>query len=176
MAKEQDPVTLDLAPLPREQMGPFLLLGVDKGAGAEEIEAGWAQRVIWARKKQVSISLADINWAREVLNDPERRVKADPASLNVDTAEGVLRGLEEGYGVAGPRGRAWRPLEDADLTTDYPPPLDLPCSGDVRAAIVLPEPPCTFPAAERLLREYVGEVGDPWSLANPLDSESDEKQ
>ena len=27
-----EPVVLDLAPLPREQIGPFLLLGLDKDA------------------------------------------------------------------------------------------------------------------------------------------------
>ena len=47
------PIVLELAPLPREQVGPFLLLGVDKTAAKEEIEANWAQRVIWARKGQV---------------------------------------------------------------------------------------------------------------------------
>jgi hypothetical protein len=99
MSKEQEPVVLDLAPLPREQIGPFLLLGVEKDADQKQIEAGWAQRVIWARKRQIAIALADINWAREVINDPDRRVRADVTSLNVDTSARILARLEEQYGT-----------------------------------------------------------------------------
>src|SRR6266436_4167866 len=96
----QDPVVLELAPLPREQIGPFLLLGLDKDAGPEQIEAHWAQRILWARKKQILVPLSDINWARAVLVDPERRVRADVTSLNTDSAAGVLRQLAEQYGAA----------------------------------------------------------------------------
>ena len=38
MAKHSEPVVLELAALPREQMGPFLLLGIDKSAGKSAIE------------------------------------------------------------------------------------------------------------------------------------------
>ena len=62
MADEHEPVVLELAALPREQLGPFLLLGLDKNADAEAIEASWAQRVIWARKNQIRTPLGDINW------------------------------------------------------------------------------------------------------------------
>jgi hypothetical protein len=86
VADEHEPVVLELAALPREQLGPFLLLGLDKNADAEAIEASWAQRVIWARKNQIRTPLGDINWAREVINDPDRRVRADLTSLNTDTA------------------------------------------------------------------------------------------
>ena len=68
MAKEE-PVVLEVATLPREKVGPFLLLGVDKDADQEQIEAHWAQRVIWARKNQVNAALQEINWAREIIND-----------------------------------------------------------------------------------------------------------
>ena len=33
------PIVLELAPLPREQVGPFLLLGVEKTADKEIVEA-----------------------------------------------------------------------------------------------------------------------------------------
>jgi len=50
MPQPPEPVILELASLPREQIGPFLLLGLDKDADKEQIEANWARRVIWARK------------------------------------------------------------------------------------------------------------------------------
>src|SRR5712691_8938717 len=93
MSNSQDPVILELAPLPREQIGPFILLGLSKTADQEEIEANWAQRVIWARKKQFRIPLEDVNWARETINSSEKRVRADIASLNADTAEKTLQRL-----------------------------------------------------------------------------------
>ena len=65
------PVMLQLAPLPRTQIGPFLLLGVDKDADKETVESSWAQRLIWARKGQTRSSLEDINWAREVMSSTE---------------------------------------------------------------------------------------------------------
>src|SRR3984893_3154737 len=93
----EEPVVLELAPLPREQIGPFLLLGLDKLADKDEIEAHWAQRVIWARKNQSKVPLENANRAREPLNDRERRIRAHAASLNVDTTAGVLRRLAERY-------------------------------------------------------------------------------
>jgi hypothetical protein len=57
MPDDKEPVVLELAPLPREQIGPFLILGLDKDAGKDEIEANWARRVIWARKSQVRVPL-----------------------------------------------------------------------------------------------------------------------
>ena len=109
--KNKGPVVLQLAPLPREQVGPFLLLGLDKLAGKEAIEAHWAQRVIWARKNQSKVPLEDINWARETINDLERRIRADAASLNVDTCAGVLRRLSERYGGQLPQGSSGAPLD-----------------------------------------------------------------
>ncbi len=56
MTATKDPVVLELAPLPREQLGPFIILGIDKDATAEEIEAAWAKRVIQgARTRFVSL-------------------------------------------------------------------------------------------------------------------------
>src|SRR5437764_11611553 len=91
------PVQLEIAPLPRMQVGPFLILGADKGADRDAIEACWAQRLIWARKGLTKTPLEDINWARETLCDTERRVRADAASLNVDTTAGVLKALGQRF-------------------------------------------------------------------------------
>jgi hypothetical protein len=94
---------IELADLPREQVGPFLLLGLDKSATKEEVDAHWADRLKWARKQLIKVPLEDINWARETLNDVERRVRADAASLNVDTTAGTLRRLaEQTVGRVGP--------------------------------------------------------------------------
>src|SRR5262249_15618729 len=124
MAKNQEPIVLELAPLPREQIGPFLLLGVDKDAHEEQIEANWAQRVIWARKQQVRIPLEDINWAREVINDSERRVRADASSLNADTSDAVLRRLSRRYGNQ--EEAAWPTLDVEKPLQDYTPDIEVP--------------------------------------------------
>ena len=87
---------VELAPLPREQVGPFLVLGVPKDADSETVEAHWAQRVLWARQGKSRIPLEDIHWARQMLRDPERRLPADAASLNPDTTGNDLRRLARG--------------------------------------------------------------------------------
>src|SRR5262245_44195508 len=99
MPNTQEHVLLVLAHLPREQVGPFLLLGLDKDAGKDDIEARWAERVKWARKNQTNLTLEEINWARELVNDPERRVAADVKSLNADTVEGSLAQLARRFGL-----------------------------------------------------------------------------
>lgn len=161
MPDHQEPITLELAPLPREQMGPFLLLGVDKDADSERIEAAWAERVIWARKNLLRTPLADINWARDELKDPERRVLADATSLNADTGAGLLARLASQYGVD-PRAPAWQPLEVPVAQTQQP--AVLPDMREVERAIVLPEVPEGLPAAEKLLQEYLQQPLDPWAL------------
>ncbi len=171
MAKEQEPVVLELAPLPREQIGPFLLLGVDKDAGPEQIEACWARRVIWARKNQIQTALGDINWAREVISDPDRRVRADVTSLNPDTAEGVLARLAEQYGAAGKS--TWQPLDAEKPLEDYAPATDVPDAKEVQASIVVPEVPEEIPAVIYLLQQLAQEPLDPWTLNLSQDSHQD---
>src|SRR5262245_50775584 len=83
MSWEQDATVLELVSLPRDQVGPFLLLGLDKDATAEQVEAHWAQRVLWARKGRIRIPLEDINWAREALKDADQRAVYEVACLNV---------------------------------------------------------------------------------------------
>jgi hypothetical protein len=167
MADQPTPIVLELAPLPREQIGPFLLLGVDKTAGPEEIEAHWAERVKWARKNQIAISLEDINWARQIINDADRRIRADAASLNADTADGVLRKLEERFGLAAQTGPAWQPLDVEKPLRDYTPPVDVPDVNELKAAITVPEVPQEVPAATVLLQKLVEPPLDPWALDLP---------
>lgn len=172
MPNQQDPVVLELAPLPREQLGPFLLLGVDKTADKEQIEASWAQRILWARKNQIRLALADINWAREVLHDADRRVRADAASLNPDTTAGVLGRLvqQDGPGGTGP---AWQPLDEEKSLADYVPATEVPDVAEVRAAITVPDVPAEAPIVPQLLQQLVQEPVHPWSLDLPTDSNSD---
>jgi hypothetical protein len=168
MTNEREPVVLELAPLPREQIGPFLLLGLDKDAGPDEVESHWAQRVIWARKNQTRLALEDINWAREVVRDPDRRVRADAASLNPDTAAGVLRELEARHG--GGAGRiGWQPLDAEQNLKGYVPPVEVPDPQAVRAGITVPEVPREVPAAARLLEQAVRQPLDPWGLELPTE-------
>ncbi len=173
MAETRDPVVLELALLPREQAGPFLLLGVDKDAGPGEIDAGWARRVIWARKGQTRVPLEDVNWAREVLRDSDRRVKADATSLNLDTAAGLLRRWCDAFGV-GPSGEpavGWVPYEDVPPwpeETDE----DVPDAGLVRAGVTVPEVPFAVPAAGRLLDDMVAGPLDPWAIDGTEEGES----
>jgi hypothetical protein len=168
MRKDEAPVVLELAPLPREQIGPFLLLGLDKDADKEQIEAHWAQRVIWARKGQVDVALQEVHWAREVINDPDKRVRADAASLNPDTTDRVLRQLGRRFGAGGDAtGPAWQPLDVEKPLADYTPPTPVPDPDEVRAALIVPEVPCEVPAVAGLLEAWVREPLDPWDLNLP---------
>jgi hypothetical protein len=163
-----EPIVLELAPLPREQIGPFLLLGLDKDANAAQIEKNWAQRVIWARKNQVRIALEDINWAREALREPDKRIRHDVSSLTADTTDGVLRQLAQRYGVGEASGnQGWQPLDREKDLREYEPPGEVPDAEGVRAAIALPEIPEEVPAVAVLLEQAVRQPLDPWELALP---------
>ncbi len=172
---QKSPVVLELAPLPREQMGPFILLGVDKDADTEQIEAGWARRLIQARKKQINIALEDINWAKEVILDRAKRLRADAGSLNLDTSDGTLRRLAERYGGSRQGGTAWQPRDSEKGLRGYAPPADLPDVNEVRAAVVVPQAPEEVPAATALLRQLALEPAawDPWAVKLPTDPQQD---
>jgi hypothetical protein len=163
MAENEEPVILELAPLAREKIGPFIILGLEKDAGPEEIEAHWAQRVIAARKNQIDIALADVNWAREVLNDPDKRVRADAASLNTDITTGILRDLAQRYGV-GPAGPGWKPLESDRRPGSDASPMEIPDPDEIRRSISIPEPPDDIPGAKWILDQFLKEPIDPWNL------------
>jgi hypothetical protein len=159
------PLLLDLASLPREQIGPFLILGIDKDADNKELEAHWAQRLIWARAKQVRIPLEDINWAKEMLQDRDRRVLADILSLNPDTLSGEMRQLLQldKHGALEPEEPGWTPLEPPLPELPEMPAEQLPDMETVRSSLAIPDIPLDLPAVARMLDEVAGESIDPWS-------------
>ena len=164
MSQPEQPLVLQLAPLPRQQIGPFLILGVDKDAAKDVIEAAWAQRLIWARKNQFRLALEDINWAREIINDPERRVRADAVSFNIDTTDGLLKKLRERYQGKGRPVAGCKPLDVEKNLSEYTPPTPVPDAGEVRAQIPLPEIPREVPAVKLILEQAVKAPVDPWDV------------
>jgi hypothetical protein len=149
------------APLPREQVGPFLILGVPKDANDETIEAAWARCVLWARQGKTAIPLEDIHWARSVLRDPDQRLVADAASLNPDIMTGELARLTRLWHLDGLPN--WTPQ-------DPEPPLpevDLPDPDAERSAVPAPSIPVDLPGVARWLEEFARGPLDPWGLALP---------
>lgn len=156
------PVVLQLAPLPRAQIGPFLLLGVDKDADREAIESAWAERVKMARRGQAKVALEDINWAREMLSGKETRLRADAVSLNVDTTDGTLRKLKQHFqrqDVAG-----CRPLDAEKWLAEYAPSTPVPTLESVRQSIPVPQFPLEVPLVRVLLEQLAHEPIDPWQI------------
>lgn len=164
MSEQQAPIVLELAPLPREQIGPFLLLGVSKDADREQIEAHWAERIKTARKSQIRVPLEDINWAREIVNDAERRMRSAAATLNLDTAEEVLKKLAASYGLADTSEPSWKPYESEKSLADYTPPIALPDLDEIRSKIAVPDVPLELPAVAILLRQFLPQALDPWDV------------
>lgn len=165
MGRSTEPIVLELASLPREQVGPFFLLGLDKTADKEAFDAHWAERLKWARKGLSKVPLEDINWAREVLSDIERRIRADAASLNADTTGRVLAQFAQRYGVQeGQAVRTWEALDSEKALADYRPPAEVPDADAVRAALVVPEVPEEVPAATLLLERLAQQPLDPWAI------------
>ncbi len=158
------PIVLEIATLPREQAGPFLILGVDKDAATAEIEAHWAQRLIWARAKSIRTPLEDVNWAKEVLLDRERRVSADVVSLNPDTSAGELRQILDKHGPLEPEVPTWTPQEAALPDLPEAAPNLMPNCDELRANLTVPEVPLELPAIVRMLEQVRSSPLDPWNL------------
>ncbi len=167
MEKNADPVVLELASLPREQTGPFLLLGLDKTADKEQIESNWADRVRWARKGLLKVPLEDVNWARDMLRDVDSRLRADAFGLNVDLNEAVLARLTRRFGVGGDQGLRWRPLDRESALDGYAPPDDVPDPRELAAAVTLPDLPDELPGVRALLDELAAAPLDPDTLELP---------
>jgi hypothetical protein len=162
MAKSPEPMTLELATLSREQMGPYLLLGVGKDGDKDTIEAQWAKRLKECLSKRVNLAREDVNWAKEMLNDKDKRLRADAASLNLDTADGVLGQLSTRYNSGAKGGRAWQPLDSEKPLSDYMPPAEVPDIEAVKAAVAAPEIPEDVPAVPFLLVRLAQAPLDPW--------------
>src|ERR1700704_423702 len=121
------PIVLQLAPLPRTQIGPFLILGVDKDANRETIEAAWAEKVKQARRGQIKTPLEDINWAREMLMSKDSRIRCDAVALNIDTTDGALKKLKERYqGKQQQIEIRCKPIDTEKWLADYAPPPTMP--------------------------------------------------
>lgn len=168
-----EPLTAELAPLPREQVGPFLLLGIDKAAGSAEIAAQCAERLAGVRPQDDAASLRDLEWARAVVLDAEQRLRADVVSLNADTADRLVGKLAERLGVGSSSGPRWQPLDVVKPPEDAE-PVVVPDPAGIRAAIVLPEMPTEAPAAASVLAQWIRGPLDPWAcnLACPGPSET----
>lgn len=151
----------ELVPLPRAQVGPFLILGVPKDAPLDTIDAAWAKRLIWARKKQTDTPLEDINWARETLKEPPRRLQADAATLNIDTVTGYLNRLEKEPIDATNQGK---PIDVEKDLSQYVPSVTFPDAEQIRKGLPTPEIPRDVPAVSVILRQTVDQPLDPWEL------------
>lgn len=168
--RDQDNSEVELeatAGVPRERIGPFLLLGVDKDADSEQIEAQWARRVIAARRGRLEVPLADINWARAALKDPETRARADGNSLNADTLDGALRSLLARVTQAAPGAGSWKPMDSDAQPTDFVPTTAMPDPAEIARQIVLAEVPVETPGVLEIFRQLIGEPVDPWELELP---------
>lgn len=169
MAKSPEPVVLELAALPREQMGPFLLLGVDKSDTRTVIEQHWADRLKWARRSAIKVALEDINWARDVLGDVERRIKADAGSINVDTTDRLLAGLAQRFGLEGGQARRmWQPLDSEKMLAEYSPAVEVPDRAELLESIQVPDVPEEIPGAWALLQRLAEPGLDPWGIELPV--------
>jgi hypothetical protein len=166
MSKEK-PSGIELAPLKRDRIGPFLLLGAAKDADADTIEARWAQSVLWARQGKTKVPLGDVHWAREVLRDTEQRLAADVASLNIDIAGDELRRLARLYHLESGR-PAWPPIDPE------PEPLresDIPDPAAISAAAPAPDVPTELPGVAHWLDEFARTPIDPWSISASLETQ-----
>ncbi|HKB40648.1 MAG TPA: hypothetical protein VKD72_29755 [Gemmataceae bacterium] len=165
MAKKPEPVLLELATLPREQMGPFLMLGLEKDATKEDIEAHWAERIKWARKGQYNVALEDINWARELVSDLQKRAAADAASLNADSVDGAVARVTRRFGLTeGRSGPTWEALDEEKPLAEYCLPIEVPSAESVRSVLVVPEVPQEVPGVAKLLDQLAQAPVDPWTV------------
>ncbi len=162
MADQDAPLVLKLASLPRNQIGPFLILGIDKDAGKEAIEASWAQRLIAARKGQTVVPLEDINWAREIITDPERRLRADAISMSIETSEGTLRKLQDRFKETS---SACQPIDVEPSLTDYQPTVPAATLDEIRALVPEAQIPREMTAVPILLKDAAAEPLDPWAFS-----------
>ena len=158
------PIVLQLAPLPRTQIGPFLLLGVDKDASRETIEAAWAEKVKQARRGQIKTPLEDINWAREMLTSKEWRIRCDAVALNVDTTDGTLKKLKERYLGRRQVEIRCKPIDTEKWLADYTPPAPVPPVDEIRQQVQVPQIPREVPAVRVMLESFVKEPLDPWQV------------
>jgi hypothetical protein len=151
----------------RSQVGPYFILGLDKDASPQQIEAHWARRVVSARKNQIPPSLADVNWAREALSDLARRIHADVSTLNRDTHQAALRAVGTAWGCLEAQAPSWTPLPGEEPPIDYLPDWDIPDPSELRRTIVLPSVPQPGPIVLALLQQWLDQPLDVWNISLP---------
>ncbi len=115
-----------------------------------------------ARKNLTKTPLEDINWAREIMNDTDRRIRADVTSLNVDTTDGVLKRLRDRFQSKEELPAGCRPIDVEKNLADYVPQTPVPDLDEVRRQIPVPQVPRDVPAAQVILEEFVRQPVDPW--------------
>jgi len=158
------PIVLQLAPLPRTQIGPYLILGVDKDASREAIEAAWAEKVKQARRGQIKTPLEDINWAREMLTNKEPRIRCDAVAPNIDTTDGTLKKLRERYQGKQQVEIRCKPIDTEKWLAGYTPSTPVPAIAEIRQLVQLPDIPREVPAVRVMLENFVKEPIDPWQV------------
>ncbi len=124
-----------------------------------------AQRLIRRRKNLTTLPLEDINWARAILLDPERRIRADATSLNIDSTDGVLKRLREHYQGKDSLPMGCRPLDVEKNLAAYEPPTTVPDLQEVRRQIPTPQIPHEVPAVQVILEEFLSEPIDAWDIS-----------
>jgi len=100
-----------------------------------------------------------------MLNDPDRRIRADAASLNLDTSDGTLRRFGQRHGGKNNEAPGCRPMDLEPLVLTELPLQAVPDVADVRREIVPGSVPEIPPAVAVLLDEFLAEPPDPWDLA-----------
>jgi hypothetical protein len=163
MSEMPQPVVLELAPLPREQMGPYFILGLEKDASHQAIQAQWELRVHHADAYKSGLSTEDFDWAKETLLDPVRRINADLASLNADTTERKVGRLLQEFGWGSTSlAIGWVPLEILPLRDSEGDEGGLSNLDTRREAISLPALEPSFAAIESVLLDETKVPEDPW--------------
>jgi hypothetical protein len=103
-----------------------------------------------------------------VLNERERRLRADAASFNTDLIDSALSQLSNRYGVVGNQiAQTWQPLDAEKDLANYTPTAEVPNKEEIRSALIIPEVPEAFPTVPLLLERLAQEPLDPWGYQLP---------
>ena len=121
------------------------------------------QDVLFGEVVTDRIALEDINWARELMSDPERRLRADAMSFNIDTTDGLLQKLKQRFQGVG-QATGCKPIDVEKNLSEYAPATPVPDTAEVRAQAPLPEIPRDVPAVRVMLEQAVKQPIDPWDI------------
>lgn len=140
-------------------VGPYIILGIDKDADPATLPEVCARRVEAARAGELTWTEEQIVAALEVLHAPEERLESDVESFNTDIASGEVRRLARLYRVDG-GGPAWEPM-------DPEPPTELTeltfDAAGLAAEAPAPDVPLELPSVETWLTQYAAGASNPWT-------------